>query len=144
MYRLKKRVYGVGLKENMTPFQKAILEALNEDMNTSKANALIDEMVANANEGLDANPKDKNLKKEIINNIDYISKILGIGFQDPYVYFQFGMSEDEKKQIESLIEQRTEAKKEKNFELSDTIRDQLTHMQINIMDTPNGTMWEKI
>ena len=144
LYRLKKRVYGVGLKESQTKFQKDILEALNDDMNVSRANALIDEMVANANEILDNNPKDKVIKRDIINNINYLSQILGIGSQDPFSYFQFGINIDEKKKIETLIEQRVEAKKAKNFELSDTIRDQLVNMKINIMDTPNGTMWEKI
>ena len=144
LYRLKKRVYGVGLNESSTQFQKEILNALNDDMNTSKANAIIDEMISSANDGLDTNPKDKNLKKEIVNNINYLSSILGIGYQDAYSYFQFGIDEAEKEKIEILIEQRTEAKKAKNFELSDTIREELTNMKINIMDTPNGTMWEKI
>jgi cysteinyl-tRNA synthetase len=144
LYRLQKRIYGSASNNKETQFQKDLLKALNDDFNTSIALALIDEMIALVNEKLDANPKDKNLKKETISNIEFISKVLGIGSKDPFAYFQFGISEDEKKTIESLIEQRTAAKKEKNFELSDTIRDQLTEMNINIMDTPNGSMWEKI
>jgi cysteinyl-tRNA synthetase len=144
LYRLQKRIYGSVSNNKETQFQKDLLNALNDDFNTSIALAFIDEMIAEVNEKLDSNPKDKNLKKETIANIEFISKILGIGSKDPFAYFQFGISEDEKKTIELLIEQRTAAKKEKNFELSDTIRDQLTNMNINIMDTPNGSMWEKI
>jgi cysteinyl-tRNA synthetase len=96
------------------------------------------------NDKLDKNPKDKGLKKEIVANINFLSKILGIGYQDAYSYFQFGISEEEITQIEELIEKRVNAKKEKNFELSDSIRDELIAMNINIMDTPNGVIWEKI
>ncbi len=146
MYRLKKRVYEIAKNDTLKPlsFKESILKALNDDLNTSKAFATIDEFVNFANDKLDSNPKDKNLKSQIFELFDFISDILGIGYQDAYSYFQFGMSEDEKKKIEKLIEERTEAKKEKNFALSDKIRDELSSMKINIMDTATGTLWEKI
>ncbi len=146
LYRLKKRVYDVAKNDALKPlgYKQTILEALNDDLNTSKAFASIDEFVNFANDKLDSNPKDKNLKSQIVDIFDFISDILGIGFQNPYSYFQFGISEEEKKSIEEKILLRTEAKKEKNFALSDTIRDELSSMKISIMDTPNGTLWEKI
>lgn len=146
LYRLKKRVYDVAKNDALKPlgYKQTILEALNDDLNTSKAFASIDEVINFANDKLDSNPKDKNLKSQIVDIFDFISDILGIGFQNPYSYFQFGISEEEKKSIEEKILLRTEAKKEKNFALSDTIRDELSSMKISIMDTPNGTLWEKI
>jgi cysteinyl-tRNA synthetase len=144
IYRLKKRIYGSGASNVNKKFKENILKALNDDLNTSKALATIDEFVADMNDKLDKNPKDKGLKKEIVANINFLSKILGIGYQDAYSYFQFGISEEEITQIEELIEKRVNAKKEKNFELSDSIRDELIAMNINIMDTPNGVIWEKI
>jgi cysteinyl-tRNA synthetase len=146
LYRLKKRVYDVVKNDTLKvlSYKENILEALNDDMNTSKAFATIDEFVNFANDKLDSNPKDKNLKSQIVELFDFISDILGIGYQDAYNYFQFGMSEDEKEKIKNLIEKRTEAKKEKNFVLSDAIRDQLTNMGIRIMDTVNDTKWEKL
>ena len=144
LYRIKKRLYGGGVGKVNKLFYKNILEALNDDLNTSKANALIDEFISNVNDALDKNSKDKALKKETLANIEFISEILGIGYQDPYAYFQFGISDKDKEKIADLIEQRKEAKKEKNFELSDKIRDQLTSMGISIMDTSNGTVWEKL
>ena len=53
------------------------------------------------------------------------------------------MDEILKTQIEALIFARSEAKKEKNFERSDTIRDELIALGISIMDTADGTLWEK-
>ncbi len=152
IYRLKKRLYGGGTSCVNKQFKSDIFEALNDDLNTSKALAAIDEFVARTNEALDKEPcnsagtrtKNKALKKEVLANIEFLNDILGIGYQDAYSYFQFGIDEEEKQQIEDLIAKRDEAKKEKNFELSDKIRDKLTTMQISLMDTVNGTMWEKL
>ncbi len=144
LYRLKKRLYGGGSSTVNKEFQTNIENALNDDMNTSKVLATIDEFVSMSNETLDTEPKNKALKKEILANISYLNDVIGIGYQDPYRYFQFGISKDIKNDIERLIEKRKEAKKEKNFELSDQIRDQITQMGISLMDMPNGTMWEKV
>ncbi|MEA3290523.1 MAG: cysteine--tRNA ligase [Campylobacterota bacterium] len=143
LYRLKKRIFPSGSSKANIELKKNIFEALNDDMNTSKALASIDEYISTVNDKFDANPKDKGLKKETAATIEFISDMMGIGANNPYEYFQFGISDEEKNKIESLIEQRAQAKKEKNFELSDQIRDQLTAMGISTMDTPNGTVWEK-
>jgi cysteinyl-tRNA synthetase len=144
LYRLKKRLYGSGISTVNKQFQTDILESLNDDLNTSRALASIDEFISETNEILDKEPKNKALKKETLANIEFLNDILGIGYQDAYSYFQFGISEEEKQKIEDLITKRDDAKKEKNFELSDKIRDKLTTMQISLMDTTNGTMWEKL
>ena len=144
IYRLKKRVYGTEASEVNKSFYTNILSALNDDINTSKALSLMDEMLANANEKLDSNPKDKNLKKELLANILFINDILGVGFNDAYEYFQFGINKDTKTKIEELIEKRNEAKKEKDFTKADEVRDELSKMDISLMDTVNGTVWEKL
>ncbi|MBP7742019.1 MAG: cysteine--tRNA ligase [Aliarcobacter sp.] len=144
IYRIKKRVYGLEASTVNKKFNEDILNALNDDINTSKALSLIDEMIASANEKLDSNPKDKNLKKELLANIIFINDILGIGFNDAYEYFQFGINEDTKIKIEELIQKRNEAKKEKDFATADSVRDELNKMNITLMDTVNGTVWEKL
>ena len=144
LYRIKKRVYGGASSIVNKEFKQNILNALNDDINTSKALSIIDEMISNANDKLDANAKDKAFKKELVANIEFIQECLGVGTLDAYAYFQFGINEKDKEKIEDLIAKRTEAKKDKNFELSDKIRDELTQMQISIMDTANGVVWEKL
>lgn len=144
LYRIKKRVYGADASIVNKKFKEDVLIALNDDINTSKALSLIDEIISNANDKLDANPKDKNLKKELIANILFINDILGIGFNDAYEYFQFGIDEATKSKIEALIEKRNEAKKVKDFSTADAVRDELTTLQISLMDTVNGTVWEKL
>lgn len=146
LYRVKKRVYALEseISNVNKKFKDDLINALNDDINTSIALSLIDEMIGNANDKLDSNPKDKNLKKELIANILFINNILGIGFNDAYEYFQFGIDEQTKSKIEELITKRNEAKKEKNFEIADAVRDELTKLGISLMDTINGTVWEKL
>ena len=143
VYRLKKRVLPGKASAVNKAFKQSLLDAMADDLNISVALSVIDEMVAETNEKLDANPKDKALKKETIANIAFIDTLLGFGGKEPFSYFQIGISEEEKNRIEALIEKRTEAKKAKDFAASDAIRDELTAMGITIMDTADGTVWEK-
>jgi cysteinyl-tRNA synthetase len=78
-----------------------------------------------------------------LSNINFIAKVLGVGGLDPYEYFQFGVSDDEKAKIISLIEQRNEAKSHKDYAKADAIRATLQQNGINIMDTQNGVAWER-
>ena len=144
LYRLKKRVYGAKISTVNASFKKELLEALSDDLNISKALSVIDEMVSSSNETLDSEPKNKSLKYEINANIEYLGKILGIGHKDAYSYFQTGLSDKQKEEIEALIQKRNEAKKLKNYALADTIRDELFSKNIQLMDTASTTVWEKI
>ena len=144
LYRLKKRVSPGKASAPNKNFKKALLEAMGDDLNISVALSLIDELIANTNDALDSNPKDKGLKKETLANIAFIDALLGFGGKEPFSYFQIGVDEALKAQIEQKIAQRNEAKKNKDFATSDALRDELTAMGIAIMDTPDGTLWEKI
>ena len=144
LYRVKKRVYATEASQVNKQFKENILNALNDDINTSKALSIIDEMIGNANDKLDVNPKDKNLKKDIMFFINFIEEILGVGGRDTFSYFQFGINEETKSKIEKLIQKRNEAKKVKDFTTADAVRDELSKMDISLMDTVNGTVWEKL
>ncbi|MCH9814295.1 MAG: cysteine--tRNA ligase [Epsilonproteobacteria bacterium] len=144
LYRLKKRIIiDKGSSVNKS-FKAAILNALHDDLNISATLAVIDEMITDANEKLDKEPKNKGLKKEIRSNITFLETLLGIGTMNAFAYFQIGISEAEKRDIETLIKQRDIAKANKDYAQSDAIRDTLKAKQIQIMDTPEGTVWEKI
>ncbi len=144
LYRLKKRVTPTSSSTPNQTFKAKLLEAMSDDMNISLTLSYIDEMISSSNEILDKEPKNKFIKKEILANIEFISHLLGIGAKEPFSYFQIGVDEDLKIKIDELIESRTQAKKEKNFKLSDEIRDELILKGIAIMDTVNGTVWEKL
>lgn len=153
IYRLKKRVRDVlapAAGQNSAPelpaaeakFRSEMMEFLSDDLNTSGALAVLDSFVASANEALDRAPKDKALKARIAANLEFAKQTLGILYEDETEYFRFGVSEQQRAQIEELIKQRAQAKAEKNFASADAIRTRLTDMKIEVMDTSSGTVWE--
>ena len=143
IYRLKKRVDGVQAGMANESFKSELLEALSDDLNASKALASVDEFVKTANERLDNNPKDKAYKAEVVANLALIGEILGIAITNYVEYFQFGVSDEQKEHIQKLLDERSVAKKERNFARADEIRDELSRLNISIMDTPNGAVWER-
>ncbi|MBR0313158.1 MAG: cysteine--tRNA ligase, partial [Oscillospiraceae bacterium] len=46
--------------------------------------------------------------------------------------------------IETLIRQRAEAKKAKNFAEADRIRDELKAQGVELTDIPNGAKWKRV
>lgn len=144
IYRLKKRLFGLAYEPVKTAFQEELLEALSDDLNISASLALVDAMIAKANETLDTAGKHKELKTETLSNLAYIEEVLGFGVKNPFEYFQLGVDEATKEKINALIMQRDEAKKAKDFATSDKIRDAILAYGVSIMDTPQGTFWEKI
>ena len=145
IYRLKKRVYGIGAaKKGDKDFESAMLEALSDDLNSSKAFAVIDEFVASANEALDKDSSNKGLKKQIVASIEFVSQVVAIAKEDPFEYFKFGLESAFIDEIEKLIAQRVQAKAQKDYAKADEIRSMLEEKKIALMDTPNGTIWEKI
>ena len=144
LYRLKKRVTPSSASTPNKEFKKLLLDAMSDDLNISVSLAHIDELISTTNDKLDINPKDKSLKKETLANIYFIDELLGFGAKDPFLYFQIGVDEKLKAEINTLIEQRLEAKKKRDFAHSDALREKITALGVEIMDTANGTVWEKV
>ena len=145
LYRLKKRLFGLEVHSDMqTAFKTKLLDALKDDLNVSTALSVIDEMISLVNETLDSAGKHKELKREAMIDMAYIEELLGFGLENPFEYFQTGVDKETKVKIKELIEERNEAKKAKDFATSDSLRDQILGYGITIMDTPQGTFWERV
>ena len=143
IYRLKKRILPSRAGDPDANFVSRLKGAMADDLNSSAALAIIDEMIGEANEKLDADAGGKEFKRKILGNLAFVDRLMGIGGEDPYLWFQHGVSEKEREKIESLISLRTQAKREKDFERADIIRNELEEMGVSLMDTPEGTKWEK-
>ena len=144
IYRLKKRVYPFsGVDESgCCDFKERFLEALSDDLNISKALSVVDEFISKANEALDLKQKDK--IPLIAGSLEIITRLLGVGGKNPNEYFQLGVCKEKREEIEALLKERLEAKKKKDFTKADAIRESLSKEGIEIMDSADGTTWEKI
>ena len=110
-------------------------DAMDDDFNTPKAIAVIYEFVKKINTTLDS-------KKEILKNARAkLLKLLGILGLD----FQRGKDKSEVKLTELMdliINIRDTARGEKNFKMSDEIRENLRKVGIQIEDGEEGTHWK--
>ena len=115
-----------------------VMESLLDDLNTPKLLANLNTLT---NKLSSAN---KDEKINIKNNLIAAGKLLGILREDPDVWLGYNQSSNpEKEEIEGLINQRNEARRDKDFKLADEIRDKLKIKGIEIEDTNNGTIWRK-
>lgn len=144
IYRFKKRVGNEidSSKDCDKDFKNAFLGALNDDINISIALSALDSMLSNYNDLMDKSPKDSTLKAKARANLALISELLGIGLKNAQDYFHLGASEELKKEIEQKIIERNEAKKAKNYQKSDEIRDYLKAKNVSLQDTKDGVIWE--
>ncbi len=79
------------------------------------------------------------LKSELLG----AGRVLGLLQQDPAAWFGRGASSDDDARIQALIDERTAAKKSRDFARSDAIRDQLAAEGILLEDTPQGVRWKR-
>jgi len=119
----------------ISPFK----EAMEDDFNVPSALAALFEIVKSINLAKEnGNIKEANVLGA---TLVHLSEPLGILQQKTEDYFQIGatLSDEE---IESMIDERNQARENKDFELSDKIRDSLLEKGIVLEDTDKGTTWK--
>ena len=117
---------------------KNIMDSFLDDLNTPKVIANINEEVNK----LSSASKDEKVK--IKSNLISTGKILGILENDPKEWLGYSQQNIENsEEIERLINERNEARRNKNFNLADTIRDTLKEKGIEIEDKDKVTVWRK-
>ncbi|MBI1910524.1 MAG: cysteine--tRNA ligase [Deltaproteobacteria bacterium] len=127
---------------------KAIFDAMDDDFNTAEVIGQVFKEVTRANKLMDEAKASG--KKEGTLELAYIlcvfnlaSKMLGIFCKKPAEYFNDKNSRSSipAEEIEKLIVERTEARKNKNFKRADEIRDELLAKGIILEDSAKGTTW---
>lgn len=119
--------------------EQNIYEALCDDMNTPVAIANLFEAVRVVNSVKDGSTTITDKDREVLNNLfqNIACEVLGLAPEE-----NRGEGDGVLKGVmEMLLELRQEAKKEKNFTKSDSIRNKLTELGVVIKDTKEGTEW---
>lgn len=114
-------------------------DAMNDDLSVPAALAVLHGVAAEGNKALAAG--DEAVVTEHLAHVRAMLDVLGL---DPVTWSGTAASQSDetlKSLVEQLLEQRTEAKAEKNFAAADQIRDQLTAAGVELEDTPSGTRW---
>lgn len=124
--------------DNLPTYRERFIEAMDDDFNTADGIAVIFELVRDMNTALAAqNAPTKELAKAYLSIFDELTGVLGI------LYNSGEKDADFAREVESLIEARQNARKEKNWAEADRIRDQLKDMGVTLQDTPQGVKWKK-
>lgn len=117
-------------------FRKDFTTSMEDDFNTADAISTIFELVRFANTNVTHNSS-RDFSTEIYNELSNLCNILGV----------VAIKKEEKnisEEIERLIADRQEAKKNKDFDRADKIRDTLLEMGIILEDTRQGVRWSRI
>jgi len=125
-------------KIEQSPFETAFNEAMDDDFNTPIALSVLFEL---AHEIQRLREKDVALAAQHAALLKHLAQILGLLQEEVESFFQPGATTDAAK-IETLIAERQQARKEKNWAEADRIRQTLAEMNVLIEDTANGTTWK--
>lgn len=123
------------LIDELKGYEEEFISVMDDDLNTPDALTVLFEIAKFANTKIDENSS-KELVKITRDKFVELEDVLGIENRK-----KSKESVDEEK-INDLIDKRAKAKKEKDFETADKIRDDLEEMGIVITDTREGTKWE--
>ena len=115
-------------------------DAMQDDFNSPAAISVLFEMVKQIN--ILKKEDQLTLANTLASELISLSNILGILLDNPEEYFTSGIDLSNQ-DIEAAIERRNKARKEKDFELSDKIRDDLLENGIILEDKGTKTIWKK-
>jgi cysteinyl-tRNA synthetase len=123
-------------------FPEKFSQAMNEDLNTPAALAVLHETVRDSNSSLDVD-----LLEEAAKGFAEVVSMLNVLNINPLGSFwnRAGLAEGAMTALDglvrSLIEQRNQARDNKDFQTSDRIRDQLKAVGVVLEDTADSTHW---
>ena len=143
LHDFKKRLQDAHLTDGINPdlqeksrgFLNDFEAAMDDNLNTSVALAALHNLVRETNTALAHEVVCTEDRSFILHILDKFDSVFGI----------FGAVQEEilDTEIEQLIEERQEARRNRNFARSDEIRDELAEKGIILEDTKNGIRWKR-
>jgi cysteinyl-tRNA synthetase len=120
------------------------VEAMNDDLGTSTAVGVLYDAVREGNKAITEGAEDE--VRMLASSVRAMLAVLGIDPFDPH-WAARASSSDERLSaavsalVSGLLEQRAQARAQKDFAAADTIRDRLKSAGIELEDTPQGPKW---
>jgi cysteinyl-tRNA synthetase len=141
------RLYGVmrNANDRFGPFQphsqpgKLFLDALGDDLNTPVALAEFNRVAREL-----AKAKDREQAQLLAGELLADAQMIGLLQLSPDVWFGSDKCDPESAAIDALIDQRNQARSDRDFNTADAIRDRLTAMGILLEDAGGATRWRRV
>ena len=124
------------LANQLSRYKEKFMAAMDDDLNTADAIAALFDMVREINGNITAASNGSVTLIDLASNMmKELGNVLGI--------LQKSRQDSLDSEIEALIAERQQARKDKNWAAADRIRDQLKEMGIILEDTPQGVKWRR-
>jgi cysteinyl-tRNA synthetase len=137
LYGTLRELSGTGVEAADRIVPDELIAILADDLNTPEALALLSRLAENARKA--TSPQDKKAAKGALMGA---GGFLGLLRQDPESWFKGAGGAVDAAWVESLLAERAEARKRKDYATSDRIRDQLAARGVIIEDGPQGARWK--
>jgi cysteinyl-tRNA synthetase len=137
-------------------------EALANDLNTAEARAAIFDMVRAGNAAMDAGTLGAGNAAQMLDVLDEFDKVFAVLEDHDAEWTRFALEWAEREgrlndasaevrahlamsdeQIQALVDERTQAKKSRNFARADQIRNELAEKGIVLEDSKDGVRWKR-
>ena len=121
--------------ESLGSYRQRYIEKMDDDFNTADAISVLFDLIRDINSNIGINSS-----KELCEMALELIRELGL----PLGILQKTTKGNLEAEIEALIAERQQARKDRNFALADKIRDELKARGIELLDTPQGVRWKKV
>lgn len=121
--------------ESLGSYRQRYIEKMDDDFNTADAISVLFDLIRDINSNIGINSS-----KELCEKALELIRELGL----PLGILQKTTKGNLEAEIEALIAERQQARKDRNFALADKIRDELKARGIELLDTPQGVRWKKV
>ena len=122
------------MAEDFISFKDRFRAAMDDDFNTAGALAAIFDLIKFCRKTLDEGEAEKECLELMRGTVVELCGVLGLNVERGTLNVELG-------EIEKLIAEREAARKARNFQRADEIRQQLAGQGIELEDTPYGTKW---
>lgn len=115
--------------------KEQFINSMDDDLNTADGIAAVFDLVSDINTKIINKEVSKNVCQKAADMFDELTGVLGLVYNRK--------SNDINDDIEKLIEERQQARANKDWAIADRIRDELKAQGITLKDTPQGVTWVK-
>ncbi|HEY5601741.1 MAG TPA: cysteine--tRNA ligase [Gammaproteobacteria bacterium] len=136
--------YANAVEEIDNEFSGRFYAAMDDDFNTPKAIAVLFELARECNRYKESDPRGA---ARYAAQLKQLGALLGLLQRDPETFLKSDTGEDAggltATQIETLIDRRNAARRNKDFVEADRVRDELASKGVILEDGPGGTTWRR-